>query len=224
MAAHRGLSVEYVDALETLQVGDGFSGHVVASGEPLVVPNTHGDPRVPAAIQGPFMFGSVASVPLVSSSKVLGALVVSSEAMRSFDPGEVELLRSIGQQIGVAVQNSRLLARAGEVAALEERQRLARELHDAVTQTLFSAGLIAEVLPRLWERNPEEARRRTEEMRQLARGALAEMRTLLMELRPSAMAEARLSDLLRQLSRGFHGQGEGAGGAGHRRRRMRAAA
>lgn len=85
-------------------------------------------------------------------------------------------------------------------AAAGERNRLARDLHDAVSQTLFSASLIAEVLPRLWEKDPEEGHKRLEEVRQLSRSALAEMRTLLFELRPSALAEAELSELLRQLA------------------------
>jgi histidine kinase/GAF domain-containing protein len=65
-------------------------------------------------------------------------------------------------------------------AGEEERERLARELHDAVTQTLFSASLIAEVVPRLWDRDPEEGRNRVEDLRRLTRGALSEMRTLLL--------------------------------------------
>ena len=80
------------------------------------------------------------------------------------------------------------------LAALHERQRLAQNLHDAVNQSLFSAGLIAEVLPRLWQRNPEEAQRRLEELRQLTKGALSEMRTLLLELRP-AVEERRVKEL-----------------------------
>ncbi len=84
--------------------------------------------------------------------------------------------------------------------AAEERNRLARELHDAVSQTLFSASLIAEVLPRLWKRNPDEGMRQLEEVRQLTRGALAEMRTLLLELRPTAIIEAELPHLISQLA------------------------
>jgi signal transduction histidine kinase len=87
-----------------------------------------------------------------------------------------------------------------------ERSRLARELHDAVSQTLFSASLIADVLPRIWERDPEEGARRLEEVRQLSRGALAEMRALLLELRPSALAEANVGDLLRQLGEAAAGR------------------
>jgi signal transduction histidine kinase len=89
--------------------------------------------------------------------------------------------------------------RAEELAVLQERNRLARELHDAVTQTLFSASLIAEALPALWERNQEMGRERLAMLRQMSRGALAEMRTLLLELRPAAVVETSLEDLLRQL-------------------------
>ncbi|HFQ94375.1 MAG TPA: sensor histidine kinase, partial [Anaerolineae bacterium] len=81
-----------------------------------------------------------------------------------------------------------------------ERSRLARDLHDAVSQTLFSASLIAEALPRLWEKNPAEGRRRLEELRELTRGALAEMRALLLELRPLTLTEFSLEELLRQLA------------------------
>ena len=86
---------------------------------------------------------------------------------------------------------------------LEERQRLARDLHDSVNQSLFSAGLIAEVLPRLWERNQTEARRSLEDLRSLTRGAQAEMRALLAELRPTTLTDTELGDLLRMLGAAF---------------------
>jgi signal transduction histidine kinase len=89
---------------------------------------------------------------------------------------------------------------------LEERQRLARNLHDAINQSLFSAGLIAEVLPRLWDRDQEEARRSLEDLRRLTRGAMAEMRALLAELRPSTLTDAELGDLLRLLGNAFTGR------------------
>jgi signal transduction histidine kinase len=95
---------------------------------------------------------------------------------------------------------------AQEAAVLQERQRLARDLHDAVTQMLFSASLIAEVLPRIWARDPDKARQHLEDLRMLTRGALAEMRTLLRELRPAAFDEARLSDLLQQTADALMGK------------------
>jgi PAS domain S-box-containing protein len=99
-----------------------------------------------------------------------------------------------------------LAGKAVEEAITAERTRLARDLHDAVTQTLFSASLIAEVLPELWQIDLEEARNSTEELRQLTRGALAEMRTLLLELRPAALTQARFPDLIKQLSEAVIGR------------------
>ncbi|NLS80084.1 MAG: sensor histidine kinase [Chloroflexi bacterium] len=91
-------------------------------------------------------------------------------------------------------------------ATAAERNRLARELHDAVTQTLFSANLIADVIPRIWQRSPEEGLRNLEELRQLTRGALAEMRTMLLEMRPEALERAELKSLLTQLADAFIGR------------------
>ncbi len=93
-----------------------------------------------------------------------------------------------------------------EKTAVEERTRLARDLHDAVSQTLFSTSLIAEVLPKVWERNKEDGVKKLEEVRQLTRGALAEMRTLLFELRPAALADAEMNELLRQLAESVTGR------------------
>ncbi len=90
-------------------------------------------------------------------------------------------------------------AQEREMVAMAERQRLARELHDAVSQALFSANVIAESLPRLWERNPEKAIKQLGQLQQLTQGASAEMRTLLLELRPENVVKTKLEDLLTQL-------------------------
>ena len=91
-------------------------------------------------------------------------------------------------------------------AVAAERNRIAHDLHDSVTQTLFSASIIADILPRLWQRNSQEAERRLQELRELTRGALAEMRTLLLELRPTALNNVALTDLLHQLSEAVGGR------------------
>jgi signal transduction histidine kinase len=93
-----------------------------------------------------------------------------------------------------------LYEQARETATLAERNRLARELHDSVTQTIFSAKLIADVLPRLWEKDRALASVKLQELRLLTGGALAEMRTLLVELRPAALADGDLAELLKNLA------------------------
>jgi signal transduction histidine kinase len=89
-----------------------------------------------------------------------------------------------------------------------ERSRLARDLHDSVTQSLFSASLVAEILPQVWQRDPDEAVRSLEQLRRLTRGALAEMRAMLLELRPTALLESKLDDLLRQLAEAMAGRAD----------------
>jgi two-component system nitrate/nitrite sensor histidine kinase NarX len=127
-------------------------------------------------------------------------------APHAYTEQHAALVRAIATQAAVAIENARLYARAQEAATLEERQRLARELHDSVTQMLFSASLITEVLPHLWERDQDEGRQHLDDLRLLTRGALSEMRTLLTELRPTALTEAELGELLRQLAEAMTGR------------------
>ena len=123
--------------------------------------------------------------------------------------GELDLTAKVKRddEIGRLAQSfNRMTGSLNELAASKERQRLARDLHDAVSQTLFSVSIIAEVLPRIYEKDHEQGEARLEELRQLTRGALAEMRMLLLELRPSALAETSLPDLLRQLAEAVIGR------------------
>lgn len=145
-------------------------------------------------------------VPVIVRDEVYGGIVFYFQEAHAFSPEDTDLGGSFGDQAALAIENARLHAQAQQAATAEERQRLARELHDAVTQTLFSASLVAEVLPRLWERDRHEGERRLRELRELTRGALAEMRTLLLELRPVTLSETSLGDLLRQLGEAMTGR------------------
>ena len=120
-----------------------------------------------------------------------------------------EALRQVRDELEIRVQErTRELNQTNEQLRVEiaERQRLTQNLHDAVNQSLFSAGLIAEVLPRLWDRDQKAARKSLEDLRRLTRGAQAEMRTLLVESRPSFLNEAELGDLLRLLGNVLSGR------------------
>jgi signal transduction histidine kinase/ligand-binding sensor domain-containing protein len=203
--AARGFSPETM-ARMSFALGEGVVGRVAASGEPIVVEDVSTDPRVAERITEPEGIRSFMHVPIKVGGQVFGVFNLSYAQPRAFGDDEQRLFIALAQRAALAIENAQLYEQAQELAVVQERQRLARDLHDAVTQTLFSASLIAEVLPRIWERNPDEGRRRLEEVRQLTRGALAEMRTLLLELRPAALAEAGLGDLLRQLAEAVTGR------------------
>ena len=161
------------------------------------------DPLVAGSESGMTQAGryrSVLAVPLNVKGEIYGSICLYYRAARSFSQEEKELAVAFADQAALAIENGRLREQVGRSAVAAERTRLARDLHDAVTQTLFSTSLIAEVLPKIWERDAGEGKKRAEELRELTRGALAEMRTLLLELRPTALTEAALGDLLRQLA------------------------
>jgi signal transduction histidine kinase len=137
---------------------------------------------------------------------VIGVLGAQSDCLNGFDEGDLVMLQALADQAAIAIETARLYEQAQQLAVVEERSRLARDLHDAVTQTLFSASLIAETLPEIWKTNQEEGLELLSTLRQLSRGALAEMRTLLLELRPAALVEAALDDLLHQLGEAVAGR------------------
>lgn len=88
----------------------------------------------------------------------------------------------------------------------EERQHLARELHDAVTQTLFSASVIATSLVVMYDKKPEQVPDGLLKLQQITRGAIADMRMLLLELRPKAIEQTNLPQLLKQLCDSYVGR------------------
>jgi signal transduction histidine kinase len=145
-------------------------------------------------------------VPLAVKDRIIGGLGIAHARRNYFTAHHAALALSMANQVAITMVNAELYEHARALAALQERQRLAQNLHDAVNQSLFSAGLIAEVLPRLWDRDPTEARQSSEDLRRLTRGALAEMRELLAELRPSVLTDSSLGDLLRQLANAFTGR------------------
>lgn len=138
-------------------------------------------------------------VPLWVGTRMIGMLSIAHHQPRFYTAHLSGLALAFANHAAIAIENARLYEQARQLAALEERQRLARDLHDAVTQTLFSSSLIADVLPDLWEKNPDKARQRLSQLQQLTRSALAEMRTLLLELRPRGLYETDIADLLQQL-------------------------
>lgn len=154
-------------------------------------------PEVYRASQG--VTNATVSLPLIVQGRVIGGFGVSFSEARKMDDDDRAFMIALAQQCAQALERVRLYEEAKNLAAVNERQRLARDLHDAVSQTLFSANIIAESLPRLWTQNPDKTLQLLEQIHLLNRGAMAEMRTLLVELRPEALINTRLEILLSQL-------------------------
>jgi signal transduction histidine kinase len=185
-----------------LRIEDLPDGGVVLSGRPAVVPDakarwlTGPRPDVGATLQELDWQAGV-HIPLSWGEQVLGVMAVFLPPMVT-GPTEAELafLVALADQGAVAVINDRLLEETGQTSALQERARLARELHDSVSQALFSMTLHARTAQLAMEKQnlPEDGPlgRSVAQLRELSQGALAEMRALIFELRPDALAEEGL--------------------------------
>jgi two-component system nitrate/nitrite sensor histidine kinase NarX len=145
-------------------------------------------------------------VPVAVKNRVIGCVGIAHIERDYFTAHHADLALTVANQAAIALVNAELYEHAQTLAMLQERQRLAQNLHDAVNQSLFSAGLIADVLPRLWDRDQEEARKSLDDLRRLTRAAQAEMRALLAELRPSALTDTDLGDLLHLLGHALSGR------------------
>jgi PAS domain S-box-containing protein len=162
---------------------------------PLIIPDVHQYPNWVDAPESRWI-RSYAAVPILVEDEVIGFLNLNSATPNFFTNDYLNRLHAFSNQCAIAIQNARLYEKARELASAEERQYLARELHDGVSQTIFSTTLIAETLPRLWERKPELVKENLGELLRLTRGSHAGMRTLLFELRPDSLLETDLATLL----------------------------
>jgi PAS domain S-box-containing protein len=184
---------------EDAELGD------MADGQPVIMPQVSQEWHE-ARPAGMRMIQSYIAVPIHLRGMLTGFLCLNSKTPDYFSPVHADRLKAFADHAAIALQNARLYEESQQLAAIQERQRLAHELHDAVSQTLYSASVIAEALPLLWERDPEKAKPQLAHLHRMTRGALAEMRTLLLELRPSMLTEANFEDLLRQLTEALEGR------------------
>jgi signal transduction histidine kinase len=149
--------------------------------------------------RGPYGFiRSLMWVPLGSRGRVIGMLSVANSRPGAYISRDAELALAIGRQAAVALENAELHQRARQAAALEERERLARDLHDSVTQSLYGASLYAEAASRaLADGDVEPAGANLREVRETLQEALGEMRLLLFELRPPLLDDLGLAGALK---------------------------
>lgn len=126
-------------------------------------------------------------IPLVVKERTLGMLVFVHRNSHYYRDEHARLALAFAQQVAVAIENARLYEQAGQVAVLEERQRLARDLHDSVSQVLYSIGLGAKTARAALERDPSQLAEALEYVNRLAEAGQMEMRALIFELRPESL-------------------------------------
>jgi signal transduction histidine kinase len=169
--------------------------------QPVVIPDTQVDPRLTQA-HDILQAGHVCClmlVPLLSQGGVLGVIgIATDQPGREFTPDEVMVAETIASQVAGAIETARLFEQAQQGAVAEERNRLARDLHDSVTQTLYSLDLFANAAQQaLYAGRIERATEHAWQILSLSQSALADMRLLVFELRPPLLEQLGLAGALR---------------------------
>lgn len=137
-------------------------------------------------------------VPIVANGRPLGLINLEAPDVGAFNDEDVAVLETVADVLAGALENARLYQRAQAAAVFEERNRLARELHDSVTQQLFSMTLTAQAARAQLSKNPQRAAAQLERLQETATAALAEMRALIFQLRPPALRDHGLVAALQQ--------------------------
>jgi len=196
-----GMTDELVAAMGPLPRTHGMLGAMLASPEPFRTPDIHTDPRFRGwwPRRHPDM-RSFLGVPIVAPEEgIIGAFYLTEkEGADEFGVSDQELIELLAAHAAIAITNARLYERSRELSVVSERNRLALELHDAVSQKLFSLVLSAESASTLLDRDPDAARAQLDRLAQLARESLDELRSLLLELRPPDLERDGLAGALRK--------------------------
>ena len=199
LRAHRGFSAQFAHQVAEQEVGVGLDGLVAQTGEPLLIEDVNDASQdsshpLPASTEEGLL--SFAAVPLRAKEDVVGTVGVATRGDRSFTDDEVDLLSAIGGQVGLAVENARLYRRSRQAAILDERNRMAREIHDSLAQGLIGIIVQLEAMERLAQRRPEQAVKALRRALDLARHSLQEARRSVWGLRPRTLEDQTLVEAI----------------------------
>ena len=195
-----GMTEREVASMGPLPRTHGLLGATLESRESYRTPDIKSDPRFrgwwPAA--HPVM-ASFLGVPIVSRGEVVGAFYLTDkEGAPEFDAEDQRLIEMLAPHAAVAMENARLYERSRELSIVEERNRLARELHDSLVQKLFGVVLAAQSAGTLLDRDAEGAREQVRVVQELAQEAVVELRSLVFQLRPAEIETEGLGAALRK--------------------------
>jgi len=193
MACYRGLS----GAFRTMVAKGIIFARVAKSDNPIIIDNLPDEPDVPKEVieEG---YRAVASIPLISKGQVQGMLTIGSHQLHRFRQEDVELLVSIGHQLGVAIENAQLFQQTRELAVLEERNRMAREIHDTLAQGFTGIVLQLEAAEQALDGTPAEVPDHLSRAKNLARESLQEARRSVWGLLPRALEQHSLEAALQE--------------------------
>jgi signal transduction histidine kinase len=193
------MSDAQIAAIGPLPRTHGLLGAMLEDPQPFRSDDIKRDPRFGGWPHAHPSMASFLGVPIVAKGQIIAAFYLTDKRnAANFTEDDTRLIEMLAAHAAVAIENARLFERSRELTVVEERNRLARDLHDSVTQTLFSVVLNAEAALTMLCRDPSQATPQLEKVRDLSRDALQEMRSLIFELRPAELEADGLVATLRK--------------------------
>ncbi|CAL9575227.1 GAF domain-containing sensor histidine kinase [Streptomyces sp. enrichment culture] len=198
-----GVSEDQWKAIGPLPRRHGILAAMLDEAAPQRLADVRRDPRFEGWPSAHPDLADFLGLPIRDGDEVIGALFLANkncprpEGTCGFTEDDEELLGILAQHAAIALTNARLYERSRELTIAEERSRLAHELHDAVSQKLFSLRLTAQAAARLVDRDPSRAKGELQQVAALAAEAADELRAAVVELRPAALDEDGLVATLR---------------------------
>ncbi len=182
-----GMTDEQIEAIGPLPRTHGLLAAMLTDPEPYRTDDIRADPRFEWWPEAHPRMRSFLGVPLLFKGDIVGAFYLTDKE-GGFDDADVELVRGLAAHAAVVIENARLFEASRARSITEERNRLARDLHDALTQRLFSLNLTLEAAAATAaSADPAPTLEAIQQARGLVDSALAELRTLIFELRPPAL-------------------------------------
>ena len=202
---HRGMAEEAFWAASQFRVGEGFVGRVAETGKAIWTTNLAqaGEPRFLRQAVIEAGFGSLVSVPLKARAQVVGVMSLAFLGERPLRVEEIGLLEAIGAGVGVAVENARLYRQARRIAVLEERERIAMDLHDGIIQSIYAVGLTLDTAKIMLQSAPEQSESSMREAIQRLNSVIGDIRAYILDLQPSRVPLNDLAEGLARLANEF---------------------
>jgi len=189
LAASEGIDASVLGSIRQVPVDDQIGTKILKQHQPFIISEMSTNSRL-AEIAQVCERDVFIGVPILSGKTAWGVLVICGDQTLLENPEEIKMLEIIARQIGAAIENSYLREQSEQLSIIEERNRIARELHDSVTQSLYSLTLFSETARRMMDADdPAETRRYLGEIADASQQALKEMRLLVYKLRPGGMLE-----------------------------------
>jgi two-component system sensor histidine kinase DevS len=203
MALHQGIAEDVFKETETFRTGEGWLGSVAKSGEPAWATRMQGDLDLHRQKIVDAGLNSLVCVPLMAQGRVVGVLELAFEELRDVSASELGLLEAVGAGVGIAVENARLNRQARRVAVLEERERIAMDLHDGIIQSIYAVGLALES-SRMFEADSlDDLRAGLGQAIEGLNAIIRDIRAYILDLQPSRISTDDLGGALQRLAREF---------------------